>query len=147
MGTNLPENGQYGRTLADETPAVRLLEEEAVVTKRRVEETIRVETVTQSRDELIDEELHHEDVEVERVPVGRYVDAVPPVREDGDVTILSVVEEVFERRLILREEVHVRRVRRTEHHRETVSLRKQEAVVTRVPTTNPNKPTSDAGDE
>jgi hypothetical protein len=40
---------------------------------------------------------------------------------------------VVERRLLLREEVHIRRVRTTERHVETVRLREQDAVVTRIP--------------
>jgi stress response protein YsnF len=45
------------------------------------------------------------------------------------------VEEVLvvERRLVLKEEVHIRRVRTTERHKEMVMLRYQEAVVTRHP--------------
>jgi hypothetical protein len=38
---------------------------------------------------------------------------------------------VIERRLILKEEIRVTRVRNTEHHRERVVLRKQDAVITR----------------
>ena len=40
------------------------------------------------------------------MPIGRPVDAVPPVREEGDTTVMSVVEEivVVEHRLILKEE-------------------------------------------
>lgn len=58
---------------------------------------------------------------------------MPPVREEGDTTIVSVVEEVvvIERRLMLKEEIHITRVHLTEHHRETVMLREQEAVITR----------------
>ena len=108
--------------------------EEISVSKRRVAgETVRVSTVTSERPRLVDEELTHERVEVERVPIGRPIDAAPPVRQEGDTTILSVVEEivVVERRLILKEEVRIRRVRVTERHRETVMVREQEAVITR----------------
>ena len=72
--------------------------------------------------------------EIERVPVGRTVEAVPPARTEGDLTIMPVVEEigVVERRLVLKEEIHIRRVRHTERHRETVTLRAQDAVVTPV---------------
>ena len=46
---------------------------------------------------------------------------------------MPVVEEVVvvERRLLLAEEIHVRRVRTTRQHVETVQLRRQEALVTR----------------
>ncbi len=110
--------------------------EDIAVSRRTVERaTVRVATVTHRRDHVIDEMLAHEGVEVTHVPIGRIVDAVPPVREEGDVTIMSVVEEVIvvERRLQLKEEVHIRRIRTTEKHLETVVLREQEATVTRHP--------------
>ena len=61
-------------------------------------------------------------------------EAIPPVRQEGDTTILSVVEEtlVIARRLILKEEVHIRRLHVSERHHEAVVLRKQEAVITRI---------------
>jgi stress response protein YsnF len=112
------------------------LAEETVAVERRIVETgrVRVETQTVARQHVVDESLEHVRVEIERVPIGRVVDAPPPVREEGDVTILPVVEEVLvvERRLVLKEEVHIRRVRTHEQHRETVELRAQEVVVDRV---------------
>ena len=68
-----------------------------------------------------------------RVAINQPIDAIPPVREEGDTTIMSVVEEVVvtERRLMLKEEVHITRIRVTEHHQETVIIREQEAIITR----------------
>jgi stress response protein YsnF len=59
---------------------------------------------------------------------------MPPIREEGDTTVMPVVEEVVvvERRLVLKEEIRIRRVRTTEHHRENVVVRTQDAVITRV---------------
>ena len=98
---------------------------------------VRVATVTRSRDKHVDESLTHERVGIERVPLGLYVDVVPAVREEVDLTIMPVVEEVIvvERKLLLREEVHIRRIRTTEQHIETVKLREQEVVITRAPAT------------
>ena len=114
------------------------LHAEAVQLSRRTVEraVVRVATVTHERPQLVEETLRHERVEIERVPVGRIVEVAPAVREEGDVTILPVIEEivVIERRLFLKEEVHVRRVRSSEPYRQTVLLRQQEAVVTREPT-------------
>jgi hypothetical protein len=45
---------------------------------------------------------------------------------------------VVERRLMLKEELHIKRVRTTEQHQETVMLRRQEAVVTRTPIDTPD---------
>ena len=95
---------------------------------------MQVSTVTREHERLVDEVLNHERVEIERVPIGRPVDAIPPVRQEGDTTIMSVVEEtiIVERRLILKEEIRIRRLRVSERHQETVVLRKQEAVIARV---------------
>ena len=98
-------------------------------------QTVRVSTRTTTHDQDVDEPLTQETVQVERVVIGRAIEAAPPVRVEGDVTIIPVVEEILvvERRLILKEEIHMRRVRTIEHHRETVILRRQEVEVTRLP--------------
>jgi uncharacterized protein (TIGR02271 family) len=124
-----------------------LLVEDIAVSRRRVETAVvRVATVTQTRDQVVTEPLMRERIEVEHAPVGRFVESVPPVREDGDVTIIPVMEEVVvvERRLFLKEEVRVRRVRTTQRHTETVHLREQEAVVTRTPVGPRSAPPTEA---
>ena len=107
--------------------------EDLSVTKRQTVRTVQVRRETRSRDTLVEEDLVKTGVVIERIPVGQFVEAVPPVREEGDVTILPIVEEVVvvERRLRLVEEVHIRRVRSTTTHAETVTLREQHVVVTR----------------
>ena len=117
-------------------PTLRLLAEEVQVAKETLETgRVRVSTQTHEREALIDEDLARERVEIEMIPVGRRIDAVPAVRQEGDTTIVPVVEEVLvvERQLMLKEEIRIKRVRTTERHRETVMLRHQEAVVTRDP--------------
>lgn len=118
----------------DHEERVPLVEEEAVVEKHtRPTATVRVRTTTHEREEDIDEVLTSEVVDVKRVPVERYVDAPAPVREEGDTTIVSVHEEVLvvEKRLLLKEELHLttRKVDRRETQR--VSLRKESAEVER----------------
>jgi hypothetical protein len=107
--------------------------EEVSVDRRKVERDLRVHVQTVSHDHLIDEAVAHETVEIERVAIGRPINAIPPVREEGDMTVISAVEEVLviQRRLILKEEIRLRRVRTTERHRETVILREQKAVIER----------------
>jgi uncharacterized protein (TIGR02271 family) len=130
-------NIEAGQSSSESTDLVLpLLVEETAISRRRVETAVvRVATVTETRDQVVTEPLAHERIEVEHVPVGRFVGSAPPVREDGDVTIMPVMEEVMvvERRLFLKEEVHVRRVRITGRHTETVQLREQDTVVTRTP--------------
>ena len=108
--------------------------EEVSVSRREIKKAnVQIALITGTREQLIDEELTHVRVEIERVPIGRTIEVVPPISQEGDITIIPVVEEivVVERRLVLKEEVRVRRVSTKEQHQETVVLRQQEAVVTR----------------
>lgn len=123
------------RTNPDEI-AIPLYEEQASIAKRRVVTgRVQVSTVTREHEQMVEEVLAREHVEIERRPINKRVDAVPAVREEGDTTIIPIVEEtlVLERRLVLKEEVRVRRVRSSESHRERVVLRRQEAIVSRIP--------------
>lgn len=116
-----------------EEAVLRLAAEEVSVGRSIVQGRVQVHVHTVTHEHAVDEALTHERVEIERVAIGRPVDAIPPDRQEGDTTIIPVVEEVvvIHRQLVLREEVRMRRVRITEQHRETVSLRVQEAVVER----------------
>ena len=107
--------------------------EEVSFSRRKVERDVKVHIQTTRHDRVVDEPLVHEKIEIERVPIGRPVETAPPVREEGDTTIISVVEEVLvvERRLILKEEIRLHRVRTTEQHRELVTLRDQQVVIER----------------
>ena len=134
------------RTDDDRTPdkagetVIPLLAEEIAVSKQVVETgRVQVARVTHEREQLIDELLTHETVEIDRTPIGRQVDSMPPIREEGDTVVIPIIEEVLviERRLLLKEEVRVRRVRSTERHQESVTLRHHEAVVTRLPVEPP----------
>lgn len=119
---------------------VPLFTEEISVSKRMVEKgRVQVSRTTSRREELVDELLAREQVEVERIPVGRPVDSMPAIREEGETIVVPVVEEVLvvERRLVLKDEVRIRRVRSTERHQERVTLRRQEAAVNRLPPLEP----------
>src|SRR6266436_3010172 len=108
--------------------------EEVSVSRREVAKAnVQIALITRTREQLVDKELTHVRVEIERVPIGRTIEVVPSIGQEGDTTIIPVVEEivVVERRLVLKEEIRVRRVSTTEQHQEKVVLREQEAVITR----------------
>jgi uncharacterized protein (TIGR02271 family) len=135
--------GEVSNTAPTEPETIRLLAEELSVGQRQIETgRVRVKVVTHETEELVDVPLARERVTVNRVAVGRQVDAIPPIREEGDTIIVPVVEEVVvvERRLMLKEELYIKRERSTERHQERVRLRHQEAEVTRIPSE-----TADAG--
>jgi uncharacterized protein (TIGR02271 family) len=125
--------------------------EEVSVGKRQVASgRVKVSTVTREREELVEQLLQSERVEVERVPVGQVVQGAPPVRTEGDTIIIPIVEEavVIERRLVLKEEVHIRRIRETQNYQQRVVLRRQEAVITRSPEdNNPNAAPNESAEQ
>jgi uncharacterized protein (TIGR02271 family) len=112
------------------------VEEVSVAKEQIATGRLRVSTVTQQSEVLVDELLKQEKVEVERTAVNKPIDRMPTVREEGDTLIVPIVEEVLvvERRLILKEEIRLRRIQQTRRHHEYVKIRKQEAVITRTPT-------------
>jgi stress response protein YsnF len=114
---------------------VPVVAEEIHLTKREVTiGEVRVRTTTHVVEELAQADLKQHHVVVTRVPIDRVVDQIPTIRIDDGVTIVPVVEEVLfvEKRLVLKEEMHIRRSVETERVAVPVSLRKQEAVVERV---------------
>ena len=131
-----PEDRHATETAASEG-VVELVEEQAVIgVRERLVGRTRVATRTETRTEDVALTLASRDVEVTRVPVGRDLapgEAVPETREEGDVTILPVLEEVVvvETRLRLVEEVHIRRRTTTEDVVVPVTLRRQVAEIER----------------
>lgn len=127
------EDAAYSRPKSV-SEVVPLAEETVDVTKQeRITGKVRVKTETDTVEELARATLQTETVEVTRVPVGRVVDAPPSVRTENGVVIVPVVEEiaVVEKRLVLKEELHIRREVETEKVEVPVTLRKQRAVVER----------------
>jgi stress response protein YsnF len=110
--------------------------EEVSVSKRRiVTSEVKVATVTRQHEQLVEELLAREHVEIERIAIGKEIDKAPAVREEGDTLVIPIVEEVVvvERHLLLKEEVRIHRIRETQRYQERVVVRKQEAVITRLP--------------
>jgi len=117
-----------------ENISVPVIEEELEVGKRRVEgERVSVRTVPRERTEVVEQPLESMEVEIERIAIDREIDTAPDIRNDGDTTIIPVVEErlVVEKRLFLREEIHVHRRRVVTQFRQNVTLRSQDVVVER----------------
>ena len=131
------KNTAGSRGVAVAKPAVIPVIQERAVVKKRVVETgrVRIRKNVREYEEHVDIPHVHEEVRVERVPVDQIVEAAPQVRTEGDVTIIPVVEEryVLEKRLVLVEELHVRRERHETHRPEVVRVLKEEVEVDRIP--------------
>ena len=129
----MARRNRAGILTADEA-VVPVVEETAVVrTERVATDAVRLHKRVREEEEALDVPVQAEAIEVERVPVGRWVDGPTPVRRGGDTTVYPVVEEVLvvEKRLRLVEEVRVTLRRETRRARERVRLRREEVVVER----------------
>ena len=92
---------------------IRVAQEQAFVSKHTAETSrVRINLTKETRSETLRADLRCETVEVRRVPVDREIQSAPPIREEGGVTIIPVVEErlVTMKKLFLTEELHVSRV-------------------------------------
>ena len=114
--------------------AIPLVEERIEVAKRIVETgRVRVSTRVEEYEASVPDALTRERVEIERVPIGREIDAMPSERTEGDTRIIPVVEEVLVvvKRLRLVEEIRIRRVVEVERIDDRVTLRRTVADVER----------------
>lgn len=125
------------RRASDRTETVLPLVDESLSVGRRVVETgkVRIDIVNDRHDERIVEQLVRGGVEIERVAIGRRIDGVPPMREEGETIVIPIVEEVLvvEKRLMLVEEIRIHRSAMRVDHAETVGLIRQRAVIERLP--------------
>jgi uncharacterized protein (TIGR02271 family) len=121
--------------LEQDREVIPLVEERAVILKRKkLTGGLRVRTVVRENEEVIDQPLTTDKIEVERVPVNRWVEAPVPIRQEGETTIITLLEEVVvvEKRLRATEEVRITRRRTTRQAAQHVTLRREEAVVERL---------------
>jgi len=116
-----PEGGWFLRTGNEPEREIVLpvISEDLDIQKRkRTTGKVRVEKKSIAHDETVSMPLTSERADVKRVVINRPVDAAPAVRREGDTIILPVVEEVavVEKRLMLKEEIHITRRRTTQQH-------------------------------
>ena len=119
----------------DASVVVPVVAEQLDVQKRVVEGGgVRIRKTVHEREEIVDEPLMREEVQVKRVPVGRVVDGPVPVRHVGNTMIVSLLEEVLvvEKRLMLKEELHITKEEVETYKPQRFRLRSEEAFVERV---------------
>lgn len=117
-----------------EAASIPVVEEELKIDRREVETgRVRVRTVPEEQTCVVSDRLLRTDVTVERVPKDEEIDAVPPVRDEGETVVVPVVEERLVKRLFLVEEVRLTRRASTEEFEQPVQLRSERVVVEREP--------------
>ena len=123
---------------AQETIKVPISEEVLTVDTRRVDtgRGVRVHKTVHAEPVRIDETLTREEIAVRHVAIDRTLaqdETLPATRYEGDVLIVPVLEEVVvvERRIRLKEELHITRVTREENFSRTVEVRTEEVRIER----------------
>ena len=114
---------------------IPVVEERLEVSRERVETgRVRISKSVEAREVVVDDPLKRESVRVEHVPINQVVTgAVPQVREEGDVTVIPILEErvVTRTELVLVEEVRIHRDHSVYHDPQRVTLRKEVVAVER----------------
>jgi uncharacterized protein (TIGR02271 family) len=129
--------GNAAPPLPQQPIRVPVIEEQLAVGTRTVDtgRGVRIHKTVSEQPVTIDEALLREEVEVRHVPVDRIVapDEAPATRYEGDTLIIPILEEVLvlERRLRVKEELHITRHQRQERHAETVMLKSEQVSVER----------------
>lgn len=114
---------------------IPVVEESLTVDRRTVDKGgYRIVKTVSVREEWVDEPLTSQTQHVERRPIGRLLPTLdaPAPRQEGDTLIVSIVEEVLvtEKRLMLKEELHIRQVNTVVRNPVKYSLRSEDVVVT-----------------
>ena len=115
---------------------VPVMQEEVRVGVRTVDTGgVRIHKTVHEHPHNIDEALLRDAVDVKRVAIDKIVSLsdAPQSRQEGDTLIVPILEEVLvvEKRLRIKEEIHITRSQRTEHHVETVILRSEDVTIER----------------
>lgn len=134
----VPLAGRDGRS------RIPVLEETATVDRQTVDQGgYRITKSVSHEPRTLDVALSSSTVDVEHRPIGTALspgEPLPVTRYEGDVLVIPVIEEVLvtEKRLMLTEEVRVRRVQTTRTDTTAFSLRKEQVVIERLGVDQPS---------
>ncbi|MEN4833832.1 YsnF/AvaK domain-containing protein [Pantoea vagans] len=119
-----------------------LAEETVEVSKQRViDGHVRVTRQVTEHQQKIALMLRQQTADIQRIPKSERLTEMPAIREENGVLIIPIVEEEVEivRHLVLKEEWHIRKVVSEVETEQIVSLRRQQAHLTRIPCSEPSE--------
>ena len=113
---------------------IPVIEEQPRFRKRKIETgSVRIKKTVHETPRILEETLSKEEISIERRPCEKIVDEPAQARQEGDTWILPVQEEILvvTKRILIREEIYVRK--QTLQHKEkvTAQVRKEEVVIDR----------------
>jgi stress response protein YsnF len=131
----LVQGHSIGTQHPDEPLILPVVAESVIVQKHtRITGRVRISKTVHEREEVVDEPLLRRTVHVERVPINRVVEDEVPVRYEGDTIIVPVLEEVLvvEKRLMLKEELHITQQQEELRQPQRIVLRTEDITVERL---------------
>jgi uncharacterized protein (TIGR02271 family) len=123
-----------------ESLVIPVVEEHVNIDRVTTTNRVQITKSIHERVEVVDEPIFSEEVEIERVVINQPLmatDTAAQVHHEGDILIIPLLEEVLvvEKRLILKEEVRIRKIQRDTFNPQEVTLRSEQIEVTRTPDT------------
>ncbi len=126
--------------MPDDDSTIALVEEQIVVSKHlKAVEALRIHTTVRTDEQIVTTPVMRAQIEVTRVPLDHWVEAPLPERQEGDTRIVTLHAEVVvtETRLKAIEEIRITRRSDTSETTERVAVRREEAVLERIPAPAP----------
>jgi uncharacterized protein (TIGR02271 family) len=136
------QNHQVAQSSVDtqtsgESVVIPVIDEQVRIGKQVIETgKVLVSKKVHAEEMSVDIPLVHEEHDIERVTINRYVEERPEVRYEGDTMIVPVLREeeviVVEKRMMLVEEVRITKRQVETSVNQHITLRKEEVTVERV---------------
>ena len=130
--------GETKSTASDTSGITMPVFQEAIDVGVRTVDTgrgVRIRKTVGEHDQLIEETLMHDEIDVRHVPIDKIValSEAPASRYEGDTLIVPILEEILvvEKRLRIKEEIHITRNKRPQRFSETVSVKSETVSVER----------------
>lgn len=135
-GSSEPKNEYKGE---ESTKIIPVIEEHVIVDKKVIETgKVRITKKVEEEEVFVNIPVDHEEVIIKRIPVNKFVESdVPSMRQEGDTLVIPILKEVVVTRLMLVEEVHVNKNKKTSVTQEKVVIRKEEVTINRDKPENP----------
>jgi len=127
------ENIDNENLLKEQPLVIPVIEETVNVNKQEVVTgKVKIEKHIEEINQAVNVELQHDEYTIRRVARNEYVDeGAPQVRHEGNTLIIPVVKEVYVKRLLLVEEVHIIKDVVTTSEQVNVPLRKETVTINR----------------
>jgi uncharacterized protein (TIGR02271 family) len=114
-------------------PRIPIIKEVASIRKRKKITRIQIRKTVSRRKQTVDEPTYRNSFEIKRISKNQFLDAPVKPRKEGETLILPVFEEVVsvQKRLLLREELHITPQQETIRRPQTVELKTEHIHVQR----------------